>query len=146
MKFKTFLAGCLGGLLSLNSCTNSPDMTDYAAYVNPFIGTGGHGHTFPGAIVPHGMISPSPDTRIDGWDACSGYYYADSTINGFSHTHLSGTGCCDYGDVLLMPRWANKSTSPQVHRASRWLMLLPFHIRMRLPNRAITQSSWILIK
>lgn len=103
MKFKTFLAGCLGGLLSLNSCTNSPDMTDYAAYVNPFIGTGGHGHTFPGAIVPHGMISPSPDTRIDGWDACSGYYYADSTINGFSHTHLSGTGCCDYGDVLLMP-------------------------------------------
>ena len=83
MKFKTFLAGCLGGLLSLNSCTNSPDMTDYAAYVNPFIGTGGHGHTFPGAIVPHGMISPSPDTRIDGWDACSGYYYADSTINGF---------------------------------------------------------------
>lgn len=90
-------------LLSLNSCTNSPDMTDYAAYVNPFIGTGGHGHTFPGAIVPHGMISPSPDTRIDGWDACSGYYYADSTINGFSHTHLSGTGCCDYGDVLLMP-------------------------------------------
>ncbi|EXY63001.1 exported alpha-mannosidase domain protein, partial [Bacteroides fragilis str. 3986 N(B)19] len=77
--------------------------TDYAAYVNPFIGTGGHGHTFPGAIVPHGMISPSPDTRIDGWDACSGYYYADSTINGFSHTHLSGTGCCDYGDVLLMP-------------------------------------------
>lgn len=103
MKFKTFLVGCLGGLLSLNSCTNSPDMTDYAAYVNPFIGTGGHGHTFPGAIVPHGMISPSPDTRIDGWDACSGYYYADSTINGFSHTHLSGTGCCDYGDVLLMP-------------------------------------------
>ena len=78
-------------------------MTDYTAYVNPFIGTGGHGHTFPGAIVPHGMISPSPDTRIDRWDACSGYYYADSTINGFSHTHLSGTGCCDYGDVLLMP-------------------------------------------
>ena len=49
------------------------------------------------------MIQPSPDTRIDGWDACSGYYYADSTINGFSHTHLSGTGCGDYGDVLLMP-------------------------------------------
>lgn len=103
MRFKTFLAGCLGGLFSLSSCTNSPEMTDYAAYVNPFIGTGGHGHTFPGVIVPHGMISPSPDTRLDGWDACSGYYYADSTINGFSHTHLSGTGCCDYGDVLLMP-------------------------------------------
>ena len=70
-------------------------------YVNPFVGKQGHGHTYPGAIVPNGMIQPSPDTRIYQWDACSGYYYADSTINGFSHTHLSGTGCGDYGDVLL---------------------------------------------
>ena len=77
--------------------------------VNPFIGTGGHGHTFPGAIVPHGMIQPSPDTRIDGWDACSGYHYSDSVINGFSHTHLSGTGCCDYGDVLIMPTVGQQS-------------------------------------
>ncbi len=76
---------------------------DYAAYVNPMIGTGGHGHTFPGAVRPHGMIQPSPDTRIDGWDACSGYYAADSLINGFSHTHVSGTGCADYGDILIMP-------------------------------------------
>ena len=76
---------------------------DYASYVNPFIGTGGHGHTFPGAVTPHGMIQPSPDTRIDGWDACSGYYTADTLINGFSHTHVSGTGCADYGDVLMMP-------------------------------------------
>lgn len=77
--------------------------TDYASMVNPFIGTGGHGHTFPGPVVPNGMIQPSPDTRIDGWDACSGYYYEDSSINGFSHTHVSGTGCADYGDVLIMP-------------------------------------------
>ena len=76
---------------------------DYVKYVNPFIGTGGHGHTFPGPVVPHGMIQPSPDTRMLDWDSCSGYYYDDTTINGFSHTHLSGTGCCDYGDVLLMP-------------------------------------------
>ena len=103
MKVRTFLIGCLVGLLSLNSCTDSLKMKEYADYVNPFIGTGGHGHTFPGAVVPHGMIQPSPDTRIDGWDACSGYYYADTTINGFSHTHLSGTGCADFGDVLLMP-------------------------------------------
>lgn len=103
MNIRTFLLGCLGGLLSLTSCTNNPAQTDYSAFVNPFIGTGGHGHTFPGATLPHGMIQPGPDTRIDGWDACSGYYYADSTLNGFSHTHLSGTGCCDYGDVLLMP-------------------------------------------
>ncbi|HIZ31929.1 MAG TPA: GH92 family glycosyl hydrolase [Candidatus Bacteroides merdigallinarum] len=83
------------------ACTPAPQ--DYASYVDPFIGTGGHGHTYPGAVVPNGMIQPSPDTRIDEWDACSGYYYADSTLNGFSHTHLSGTGCADYGDVLLMP-------------------------------------------
>lgn len=112
MTFKTFLAGCLGGILSLSSCTNSTDLNDYSAYVNPFIGTGGHGHTFPGAVVPHGMIQPSPDTRIDGWDACSGYYYDDSTINGFSHTHLSGTGCCDYGDVLLMPTVGEQKVQP----------------------------------
>ena len=94
----------LGGLLLLGtvfSCTQAEQ--DYASYVNPFIGTGGHGHTYPGAVVPNGMIQPSPDTRIYEWDACSGYYYEDTTINGFSHTHVSGTGCADYGDVLLMP-------------------------------------------
>ena len=107
MKLKTLLIGCFGGFIMLNSCTESPSVKDYSAYVNPFIGTGGHGHTFPGAVVPHGMIQPSPDTRIDGWDACSGYYYDDNTINGFSHTHVSGTGCCDYGDVLLMPTVGN---------------------------------------
>jgi len=73
------------------------------SYVNPMVGTGGHGHTFPGAIVPFGQIQPSPDTRLSGWDGCSGYHYSDDTIYGFSHTHLSGTGCEDYGDVLLMP-------------------------------------------
>lgn len=76
---------------------------DYAAYVNPLIGTGGHGHTFPGSVTPHGMIQPSPDTRIDGWDGCSGYYITDTLVNGFSHTHVSGTGCADYGDILIMP-------------------------------------------
>ena len=73
------------------------------SYVNPMVGTDGHGHTFPGAIVPFGQIQPSPDTRLEGWDGCSGYHYSDDTIYGFSHTHLSGTGCEDYGDVLLMP-------------------------------------------
>lgn len=87
----------------LAGCTTASVEQDYTQYVNPFIGTGGHGHTYPGAVMPNGMIHPSPDTRIYEWDACSGYYYADSTINGFSHTHLSGTGCADLGDVLLMP-------------------------------------------
>lgn len=86
---------------------------DYASYVNPIIGTGGHGHTFPGAIAPHGMIQPSPDTRIDGWDACSGYYAADTLVNGFSHTHVSGTGCADYGDVLMMPTVGRQIISGQ---------------------------------
>jgi len=72
-------------------------------YVNPFIGTGGHGHTFPGATLPFGMMQLSPDTRLDGWDGCSGYHYTDNEIYGFSHTHLSGTGVSDYGDILLMP-------------------------------------------
>ncbi|HEV8186748.1 MAG TPA: GH92 family glycosyl hydrolase [Pyrinomonadaceae bacterium] len=76
---------------------------DLTRYVNPFIGTGGHGHTFPGAIVPFGMVQLSPDTRLTGWDGCSGYHYSDSKIYGFSHTHLSGTGISDYGDILLMP-------------------------------------------
>jgi predicted alpha-1,2-mannosidase len=76
---------------------------DLTRYVNPFIGTAGHGHTFPGAIVPFGMVQLSPDTRLTGWDGCSGYHYSDSEIYGFSHTHLSGTGISDYGDILLLP-------------------------------------------
>jgi len=72
-------------------------------YVNPFIGTGGHGHTYPGATMPFGMMQLSPDTRLDGWDGCSGYHFSDEYIYGFSHTHLSGTGVSDYGDILLMP-------------------------------------------
>ena len=71
--------------------------------VDPMIGTGGHGHTYPGATSPFGMVQLSPDTRLDGWDGCGGYHYSDSVIYGFSHTHLQGTGVSDYGDILLMP-------------------------------------------
>jgi predicted alpha-1,2-mannosidase len=77
---------------------------DNAQFVDPFIGTGGHGHTYPGATMPFGMVQVSPDTRNDGsWDGCAGYHFSDSTILGFSHTHLSGTGVSDYGDILIMP-------------------------------------------
>jgi predicted alpha-1,2-mannosidase len=69
----------------------------------PLVGTGGHGHTYPGATVPFGFVQVSPDTRTEGWDACSGYHYSDSSILGFSHTHLSGTGCADLGDLLIVP-------------------------------------------
>ncbi len=83
---------------------------NYQQYVNPFIGTGGTGHTFPGATVPYGMVQLSPDTRIDGsWEGCSGYHYSDNRIYGFSHTHLNGTGVSDYGDILLMPTMFNIS-------------------------------------
>jgi len=71
--------------------------------VDPLIGTGFHGHTFPGAATPFGMVQLSPDTRTSGWDACGGYYHDDTEIWGFTHTHLSGTGIGDYGDVLIMP-------------------------------------------
>lgn len=88
-------------------CTaNLPD-EELLGYVNPFVGTGGHGHTFPGATAPFGMVQLSPDTRLEGWDGCSGYHYTDSVVYGFSHTHLSGTGVSDYGDVLLMPNTGN---------------------------------------
>ena len=84
----------------LFSCNREKQLTDY---VNPFVGTDGHGHTYPGAIVPFGMIQPGPDTRLEGWDGCSGYHYTDDTVYGFSQTHLSGTGCEDLCDLLLMP-------------------------------------------
>lgn len=76
---------------------------DLTEYVNPFIGTGGHGHVFPGPTMPFGMVQLSPDEETTGWDWCSGYNYSSKTIMGFSHTHLSGTGAMDYGDILFMP-------------------------------------------
>ena len=89
--------------IGLFSCAEKDLPKEYTDSVNVFIGTGGHGHTFPGATLPHGMVQLSPDTRLFGWDACSGYYYDDTSIMGFTHTHLSGTGIGDYGDILFMP-------------------------------------------
>jgi predicted alpha-1,2-mannosidase len=91
---------------------------DLLKYVNPFIGTGGHGHTYPGATLPHGMVQLSPDTRLDGWDGCSGYHYSDSFIYGFTHTHLSGTGVSDYGDILVMPMNGKPSPDNKTYGSS----------------------------
>ncbi len=91
-------AVCVAGQPSSTAPDQSP-----VRFVDPFIGTGGHGHTYPGASVPFGMVQLSPDTRLTGWDGCSGYHYNDTLMYGFSHTHLSGTGCSDYGDILFMP-------------------------------------------
>jgi putative alpha-1,2-mannosidase len=77
--------------------------TDYTKFVNPFIGTDGTGHTFPGPSMPFGMIQPGPDNRGDGWDYTSGYQYQDTVILGFSQTRFSGTGISEMGDILLLP-------------------------------------------
>ena len=102
MKNKLCMLLLVSGI-GLFSCAEKNLPKEYTDSVNVFIGTGGHGHTFPGATLPHGMVQLSPDTRLLGWDACSGYYYDDTSIMGFSHTHLSGTGIGDYGDILFMP-------------------------------------------
>ena len=104
---------------------------DLTRYVNPFIGTAGHGHTFPGAIVPYGMVQLSPDTRLTGWDGCSGYHYSDSKIYGFSHTHLSGTGISDYGDILLTPMVARNYSGHFQHQNET---ATPGYYAVRLDN------------
>ena len=76
------------------------------------------GHTYPGATLPHGMVQLSPDTRLDGWDGCGGYHYSDNFIYGFSHTHLSGTGVPDYGDILLIPMNGKPSPDNKVYGSS----------------------------
>jgi predicted alpha-1,2-mannosidase len=75
----------------------------FTSFVNPFVGTSGHGHTFPAACLPFGMVQVGPDTGVEGWDWCSGYHASDSSIMGFSHNHMSGTGLPALGDVLIMP-------------------------------------------
>ena len=93
-------------LCTLGACTfsqSSESKTDYTELVNPFIGTDFTGNTYPGAQAPFGMVQLSPDNGLGGWDRISGYFYPDSTIAGFSHTHLSGTGAGDLYDILFMP-------------------------------------------
>ena len=90
----------LGLCISLFACNGTKDAVQY---VNPFIGTDQVGHTYPGATVPFGMVQLSPDTRVGDWSACSGYQYTDTMLYGFSHTHLSGTGGADLGDILFLP-------------------------------------------
>jgi predicted alpha-1,2-mannosidase len=94
--FPLILAPCLLAVVA----GAAPQPVDDAL---PLVGTGGHGHTYPGATVPFGFVQLSPDTRTGGWDACSGYHYSDTTVQGFSHTHLSGTGGADLGDLLILP-------------------------------------------
>ena len=93
----TFFLGCMAAAVAATAAT------DYAKYVDPTIGTGGHGHVFLGANVPFGMVQLGPSQPVKGWDWCSGYHASDSVLLGFSHLHLSGTGIGDLGDVLFRP-------------------------------------------
>ena len=96
-----FLQAAVVGLLAAcNQPSDEEQLQDEIQYVNPFIGTGFHGHTFPGATRPFALVQVSPDTHIMGWDASSGYHYDDNQIYAFSHTHLSGTGIGDLGCLL----------------------------------------------
>lgn len=125
MKFLIFLFIPIVGISQIDELRKAQDArkevinfetsTSYfskSLFVDPFIGTGGHGHTYPGASAPFGMIQLSPDTRHEGWDGCSGYHYSDSIIYGFSHTHLSGTGVPDYCDLLIMPQSGKPNVLP----------------------------------
>lgn len=112
--------------LSIIACSPEPNAPSaeaegHAGQVNLFIGTGGHGHTYPGAVLPFGMVQLSPDNGTEGWDWCSGYHYSDAVIAGFSHLHLSGTGIGDLCDISVMPYLAQdaEAGAPQSFQHSR---------------------------
>src|ERR1700712_5497167 len=84
---------------------------NYTSFVDPMIGSGGHGHVFVGASVPFGAVQLGPDNIYKGWDWCSGYNYGDSLLIGFAHTHLSGTGIGDLADILIMPYTGSVKTN-----------------------------------
>lgn len=98
------LAVCLA-MIGLFACSDkqAKSKKNLTQYVNPFVGTDGPGNTYPGAVAPFGMVQLSPDNGLPGWDRIAGYFWPDSTIAGFSHTHLSGTGAGDMYDILIMP-------------------------------------------
>ena len=89
----------------------SASAIDYTSYVDPYIGSDGHGHVFVGASVPFGQVQLGPMNIYKGWDWSSGYHYSDSVVVGFSHNHLNGTGCSDLGDISLMPYTGKVRTS-----------------------------------
>ena len=104
MKLTVGYACAFAALLAACGAPDKPvSEVDYTQYVNPFIGTDFTGNTYPGAQVPFGMVQLSPDNGLPGWDRIAGYFYPDSTIAGFSHTHLSGTGAGDLYDISFMP-------------------------------------------
>ena len=107
------------------------------ALADPFVGTGFHGHTYPGATTPFGMVQLSPDTRNRTWDGCSGYHYSDKSIMGFSHTHISGTGCADLGDFLFLP-FIGESIPANLPFSHKDEKASPGYYRVDFPKAGIT--------
>lgn len=128
------LAEAVRSAISGSATAPSADLdadTDFTRFVNVFVGTGGHGHTYPGATLPFGMVQLSPDTDDNGWDASSGYHVGDASIMGFTHTHLSGTGASDMLDVLVMPAQGPVLLDP----GSRGRPDINYHSRYDLPPK-----------
>lgn len=139
MKTKLFLlsVAVMGLATSCQQKPGSQPLADEIQYVDPFIGTGFHGHTFPGATRPYAMVQLSPDTHIMGWDASSGYHYDDQQIYGFSHTHLSGTGIGDLGDILLLPFSGGDSIKPVATFKKETEKATPGYYAVRLENLGV---------
>ena len=118
-------------------------------FADPMVGTDAHGHTFPGAVAPFGMIQLSPDTRPNAgdWDGCSGYHYSDSLIYGFSHTHLSGTGCDDWCDILVSPGVSTFSHKNEKAEPGYYSVLLDNGVRVRLAaGRRVAMHEYTFAK
>lgn len=130
-------AAVLGFLAACSLPSGQEQQQDEIQYVNPFIGTGFHGHTFPGATRPFALVQVSPDTHIMGWDASSGYHYDDNQIYAFSHTHLSGTGIGDLGDVAILPFSGGDSIKPVATFKKETEKATPGYYAVRLDNFGI---------
>ena len=132
------LALALAGLSACSTSSQQPAPSDrLLSFVDPFIGTGEHGHTFPGATRPNAMVQFSPDTHLIGWDASSGYHATDSTLYAFSLTHLSGTGVGDLGDVAVLPYSGADSLKPVARFAKKDEQANPGYYAVELANFGI---------
>lgn len=137
----------LSSLLLLAACQQEARQPEtlvrpVLALTDPFIGTGGHGHTFPGATLPFGMVQLSPDNGTEGWDWCSGYHYSDSLIAGFSHLHLSGTGIGDLTDVSIMPYFPSEAAAgPRIRFGHDQEKAEPGYYSVRLSNGILAELT-----
>ena len=127
--------------LAALQATRQPAPDNWTHYVNPFAGTDGTGHTFPGAVVPFGMVAPSPDNADRGWDYTSGYQFKNPNILGFSNTHISGAGIPELGDVLLMPsqgrKWQTHSQTFSARKLRRSEWAEPGYYKVELPSHQV---------